>query len=109
MGTATVSAYESRPTLNIRQERNRRFTSLGFVEAVCQDTNPTTEELIPAYRVAGDGFMGRMRRLFIVLDDDEAVKQPGKAGNQKKKKRHASGEGSSGSSGSKKKPLPATQ
>jgi hypothetical protein len=107
MGSAYVSAYESRPTLNVKPERNRRFVSLSYVEAVSQDSTPTTEELIPAYRVAGDGFVGKMRRLFIVLDEDEAAKEPWKAGVQKKKnKRQASGDSSSGT---KKKALPATQ
>jgi hypothetical protein len=96
--------------LNMKPERNKRFIALGFVEAVDQDNTPTTEELMSAYRVAGDSFIGRMKRLFIVLDDDEAAKQPWKAAVQKKKnKRHASGDGPSGSSGTKKKTLPATQ
>jgi hypothetical protein len=107
MGPAYVSAYESFPTLNVRQERNRRYNTLNFVEAVSQDTTPTTEELIPAYRVAGDAFIGKMKALFLVLDDDVAVKQPQKAGNQKKKnKRHASGEPAADS---KKKSVPSTQ
>ncbi len=77
------------------------------MESVSQDNTATTEELLPAYRVAGDAFIGKMRRLFIILDDDEAAKEPWKAGNLKKKnKRHASGDGSRGS---KKKSLPATQ
>jgi hypothetical protein len=106
MGTAHVNAYESRPTLNVRPERNRRPTPLSFVEAVGQDSTPTTTELIPAYRVAGDDFPGKLKRLFLVLDDDEAAKQPHKAGNQKKKnKRHASGEGPSDD----RKKMPATQ
>jgi hypothetical protein len=76
------------------------------VESVAQDSTPTTEELIPAYRVAGDAFPGKLKRLFLVLDDDEAARQPHRAGNQKKKnKRHASGEGSS----EVKKKMPATQ
>jgi hypothetical protein len=101
-----VSAYESWPTLNVRPEKNRRHTTLNFVESVSQDSCPTTEELIPAYRVAGDGFPGKLKRLFLVLDDDEAVKQPHRAGSQKKKnKHHASGEGPS----DVKKKMPATQ
>jgi hypothetical protein len=101
-----VNAYESRPTLNVRPEKNRRPVPLNFVEAVGQDSTPSTAELIPAYRVAGDAFPGKLKRLFLVLDDDEAVKQPHKAGNQKKKnKRHASGEGPS----DVKKKMPATQ
>jgi hypothetical protein len=92
----------------VRIEKNRRYTSLNYVEAVNQDSCPTTEDLIPAYRVAGDGFPGQLKALFLVLSDDEAAKQPHRAGNQKKKqnKRHASGEGSSET---KKKSVPATQ
>jgi hypothetical protein len=101
-----VSAYESWPTLNVRLEKNRRHTSLSFVEAVAQDSCPTTEELIPAYRVAGDAFPGKMKSLFLVLDDDVAATQPHRAGSQKKKnKHHASGEGPADA----KKKLPSTQ
>jgi hypothetical protein len=93
--------------LHVRQERNRRFQALNFVESVSQDTRPTVEELIPAYRVAGDAFIGKMKSLFLVLDDDEAVKQPAKSGNQKKKnKRQASGDNGVLN---KKKSLPSTQ
>jgi hypothetical protein len=118
VGNAYVTAYEAWPALNVRQERNRRFIPLSFVEAVSQDGSPTTEELLPAYRVAGDAFLGKMRKLFIILDDDVAAKKPAKAGSAKKKKRQASGEGStskkrpnSGESSDviKKKPTPATQ
>ncbi len=81
--------------LNVKPEKNRRFVPLSFVEAVTQDTIPTTEELIPAYRVAGDGFPGKLKALFLILDDDEAAKQPWKSGVQKKQnKRHASGDSS---------------
>ncbi len=109
LGSAYVNSYEARPTLNVRSERNRRHTSLSFVEAVSQDPNLTTEELIPAYRVAGDTFIGKMKALFLVLDDDEAKKKPGNAGSQKKKekkKRQASGDSSVEI---KRKPLPSTQ
>jgi hypothetical protein len=102
-----VNAYESRPTLNVREEKHKRFITLGFVEAVSQDSIISTEELIPAYRVAGDGFPGRLKRLFLVLDDDEAAKQPHKANTQKKKnKRHASGDNADSG---KKKATPSTQ
>jgi hypothetical protein len=52
-----------------------------------------------------------MKRLFILLDDDIAVKQPAKAVAPKKNiKRQASGEGTSGLGGSgTKKKLPSTQ
>jgi hypothetical protein len=114
MGSAYVTAYDSRPILHVRPEQNRRFKPLTFVEAVCEDTKPTVEELLSAYRVAGDVFVGKMKRLFIILDDDVAVKQPAKAGNQKKQKnkRHASGDGTSSSNSNKKQPkvtVPATQ
>jgi len=94
--------------LNIRVEKNRRHQALSFVEAVCQDSSPTLEELIPAYRIAGDSFLGKMREIFIILDDEEAKKQPGKAGaiKKKQKKRHASSEGPSDL---KKKSVPSTQ
>jgi hypothetical protein len=107
LGSAYVKAYEARPMLHVRPERNRRHQPLSFVKAVSQDPNPTTDELIPAYRVAGESFIGQMRDLFIILDDDEAKKQPAKAGSQKKKKkRQASGEGDSDV---KRKSMPSTQ
>jgi hypothetical protein len=106
MGTAYVSAYEARPMLHVRPERNRRLTELSFVEAVGQDTQPTVEELLPAYRVAGDAFPGRLRELFIVLDDDVSKNKPAKSGSQKKKnKRSASGDGPA----ERKKTVPSTQ
>jgi hypothetical protein len=104
LGGAYVTAYEAYPQMHVRSERNRRFNPLSFVESVSQDRYVAHDELRPAYRVAGDAFIGKMKRLFILLDDDEAVRQPAKAANQKKKvKRQASGEGGSGS-GTKKKP-----
>ncbi len=106
LGSAYVTAYEARPMLNVRAERNRRHIALSFVKAVSQDSNPTLEELLPAYRIAGESFLGQMRSLFLVLDDDTAKKQPAKSGSQKKKKRQASGEGSVEA---KKKTLPSTQ
>jgi hypothetical protein len=103
-GGAYVTAYEAYPQMHVRSERNRRFTPLSFVEAVSQDRYVAHDDLRPAYRVAGDAFIGRMKRLFILLDDDEAVRQPAKAGTQKKQsKRQASGEGGSGGSGKQKK------
>jgi hypothetical protein len=72
LGAAYVQAYEARPVLNVRPDRNRRFQPLSFIEAISQDTQPTVEELLPAYRVAGDAFIGKMKRKFLVLDDDEA-------------------------------------
>jgi hypothetical protein len=107
LGSAYVSAYEARPTLNFREEKHKRFISLSFMEAVSQDSIISTEELIPAYRVAGDDFQGCLKRHFLVLDDDEAAKQPAKASTIKKKnKRHASGDSTWGG---KKKAVPSTQ
>jgi hypothetical protein len=104
MGGAYVTAYEAYPQMYVRSERNRRFVALSFVEAVSQDRYVAHDDLHPAYRVAGDAFIGKMKRLFILLDDDEAARQPAKAANAKKKaKRQASGEGGSGGSGTKKK------
>jgi hypothetical protein len=57
LGSAYVSAYKARPMLNVKQERHKRFISLCFVEAISQDSSPTTEELIPAYRVAAIAFL----------------------------------------------------
>jgi hypothetical protein len=92
--------------MHVRSERNHRFVGLSFVEAVCQDRYVPQEDLRPAYHVAGDAFIGRMKCLFIILDEDEAVKQPAKAGVQKKKvKCQASGDGGSGV----KKKMPSTQ
>jgi hypothetical protein len=80
------------------------------VEAVCEDSCPTVEELIPAYRVAGDVFIGKMKRLFVVLDDDTAAKHPAKAGSVKKKnKRHASGDGAAVRNKKAAPAVPATQ
>jgi hypothetical protein len=95
--------------LHVRPERNRRFKPLSFVEAVCEDSCPTVEELLPAYRVAGEVFLGKMKRLFIVLHDDVAAKKPANVGSQKKKnKRRASGD-SPTSNKKDKKAMPATQ
>ncbi len=107
LGAAYVQSYEVRPVMNVRPDRNRRFQQLSFIEAINQDSQPTVEELLPAYRVASEGFIGQMRKLFLVLDNDEATNKPNKSGTQKKKnKRHASGEGSTEL---KKKSLPSTQ
>jgi hypothetical protein len=107
LGSAYIKAYEAKPMLHIRPERNRRHQSLSFVQAVSQDPNPTAEELLPAYRVAGESFIGQMRDLFIILDDDEAKRKPAKSDSQKKKKkRQASGEGPSDI---KRKSMPSTQ
>jgi hypothetical protein len=87
--------------LHIRPERNRRHVALSFVEAVSQDRAISVEELRPAYRVAGDAFLGRLKRLFIVLDDDEASQKPASAGSQKKNKRQASGDSTNGAKNKK--------
>ncbi len=104
-----MTAYEAYPQMHVRSERNRRFNALSFVESVAQDRHVAADDLRQAYRVAGDAFLGKMKRLFILLDDDEATRQPAKAANTKKKvKRQASGDGGSGGSGHKKS-MPSTQ
>jgi hypothetical protein len=116
MGSAFVNTYESRPMLHIRIERNKRYTSYSFVEAVLEEETPTPQELKGAYRIAGKSFPGRLRKTFIVLADDHVPEPPtppaktAKAGGAKdkvvkKNKRRASDEGTSTTS----KKMPSTQ
>jgi hypothetical protein len=112
MGSAYINTYDARPMLHIRQERNRRYTSYSYVSAVRRETTPPSfEELKHAYHVAGDSFIGRLKEIFLILDDD-AAKKPSNAGgkskaskNAKAGKRRASGD----SSNEVKKKVPATQ
>jgi len=76
------------------------------VDAVTQEQPPRHEDLLAAYRIAGSKFQGRLKKLFLVLDDDMALKilaKGGKSGSRKNKRR-ASTDGSS-----QKKRLPSTQ
>jgi hypothetical protein len=85
---------------------------LSFVKAVCKESDPpTADELRHAFHLAGNSFVGQLKELFIVLDDDEA-KRPSTAGGKSKAektakagKRRASG----GTPTETKKRLPATQ
>ncbi len=101
LGSAYVSAFDARPRLHFRIERNRRYTSLSFVKAVCKEANRLTyDELKHAYHVAGDSFVGQLKELFIILDDDQAKKGSSaggrsRAAKQSKGKRRASGEAAS--------------
>jgi hypothetical protein len=112
LGSAFVNAYNARPMLHLRSERNRRYDSYSFVEAVLQEETPTNLELKGAYRIAGKSFRGKLRKTFIVLQDDhvpEANTPPAKAakpGSSKdgKKKRRASDDNST-----VKKKIPSTQ
>jgi hypothetical protein len=118
LGSAYINTYDPRPMLHLRTEKNRRYDSYSFVNAVSRESNPpTAEELRHAYHIAGGSFVGKLKEFFIILDDDKA-KKPFKAGPSKSAKtdktdktvkagqgkRRASGEG-----GEAKKKVPATQ
>jgi hypothetical protein len=80
--------------LHIRTDKGRRYHALTFVEAVTQEPPPSHEDLQAAYRIAGNKLIGKLKKLFIVLDDDVAVKiQARGAGNKNKNKRRASLDG----------------
>ncbi len=87
---------------------NVRYNILTYVDAVTQEQPPRHEDLLAAYRIAGSKFQGRLKKLFLVRDDDMALKiqakgHGGKSGSGKNKRR-ASTDGSS-----QKKRLPSTQ
>jgi hypothetical protein len=85
LGSAYINVYDARPMLHIRSERNKRYTSLSYVNAVTRDSNliPPAEELRHAYHVAGDSFIGKLKETFLVLDDDIA-KKPSRSGGKNK-------------------------
>ncbi len=113
MGSAFVNAYNSRPMLHLRQERNKRYDSYTFVEAVRLEEPPSHSELRGAYRIAGNSFRGKMRKLFIILADDhvpaassppaKAAKPGGKDGKANKRKSSAD------ASSATRKKMPSTQ
>ncbi len=112
MGSAFVNAYDARPMLHIRSERNCRYDSYSFVEAVQQEETPPKSELKGAYRIAGKSFPGKLRKTFIVLQDDhvpEASTPPAKAakpsGSKDGKKKHRA----SGDNSTVQKKMPLTQ
>jgi hypothetical protein len=87
LGSAYVNTFDSHPMFNFRQERNRRYTTLSYVNAVRRDQNPPTqEELRHAYHVAGDSFVGLLKETFLVLDDDVAKKGSNAGGKNKASK-----------------------
>jgi hypothetical protein len=106
LGLAFLNAYESRPLLHLRADKTRRYSVLTFVEAVTQEQPPSHDDLQAAYRIAGSKFIGKLKRLFIVLDDDYAVKlqAKGSSGKFNKGKRRLSTDGPS-----TKKRVPSTQ
>jgi hypothetical protein len=103
--------------LHFRQERNRRYSSLSFVKAVSRESPPPSyDELKHAYHLAGQSFVGKLKEIFLVLDDDMAKKATSSGGRSKAaksakpskdvktNKRHASGD-----TGEVRKKIPATQ
>ena len=105
LGSAFINAYESRPLLHLRLDKTRRYSALTFVEAVTQEPHPSHDDLVAAYRIAGSKLIGKLRKLFIVLDDDVATKiQTRGSGKGTKNKRRASLDGPSN-----KKRVPSTQ
>lgn len=121
LGSTYINTYDNRPMFNFHTERNKRYTTLSYVNAVRREANPplTAEELRHAYHVAGNSFVGQLKETFLVLDDDAAKKQANSGGGKgkaskapssgnksaKANKRRASGEGPS----DPKKKIPATQ
>jgi hypothetical protein len=106
--------------LHYRSERNRRYNSVSYVKAVCMEqVPPTYNELKHAYHLAGQSFVGKLKEVFLVLDDDMAKKtsksggskqttKPGKPAKEVRasaSKRHASGD----TSNDVRKKMPATQ
>jgi hypothetical protein len=118
LGSAYVNSYDARPMLHFRPERNRRYTSLSFVKAVKRESVPPSyEELKHAYHLAGQSFVGKLKEIFLVLDDDMAKKATNSGGQSKAakaskppkevkgSKRRASGD----NSGELRSKVPATQ
>jgi hypothetical protein len=105
LGSAFINAYEPRPLLHLRLDKTRRYSILTFTEAVTQEPHPGHDNLVAAYRIAGSKLIGKLKKLFIVLDDDVATKmQARSSGKGVKNKRRASLDGPSN-----KKRVPATQ
>jgi len=96
LGSAFINAYEARPLLHLRMDKTRRYNVLTFTEAVTQEPHPSHKDLGAAYRIAGSKMIGRLKKLFIVLDDDVATKiQTRNSGKSGKNKRRASLDGPS--------------
>ncbi len=92
-----------------------RYNSYSFVNAVTREQNPpSSEELRHAYHVAGNSFVGKLKELFIILDDDEAKKSSSAGGISKAAKADKAGKAnkrraSGDTSGETKKKVSATQ
>ncbi len=102
--------------LHIRTERNKRYDSYSFVNAVTRESPPSFDELRHAYHVAGASFIGKLKQIFVVLDDDQAKKPSTAGGHNKASKNDKAGKASgskrraSGDAASEtRKKLPATQ
>ncbi len=105
LGSAFINAYESRPLMHYRMDKTRRYNTLTFVEAVSQEPAPHHDDLQAAYRIAGTKFLGKLKKLFLILDDDVGAKLQNKsAGSTGKNKRRASIDGPS-----QKRKMPASQ
>jgi hypothetical protein len=86
-------------------DKTRRYSTLTFVEAVTQEPHPGHDELQAAYRIAGSKLIGKLKKLFVILDDDVATKIQTRASSKGgKNKRRASLDGPSN-----KKRVPSTQ
>jgi hypothetical protein len=80
--------------LHLRIDKTRRYQALTFVEAVTQEPPPSHDDLQAAYRIAGNKLIGKLRKLFVILDDDVATKiQTRGSGKSNKNKRRASLDG----------------
>jgi hypothetical protein len=90
--------------MHYRTDKTRRYNTLTFVDAVTQEPAPCHDDLQAAYRIAGSKFLGKLKKFFLVLDDDFAAKLQNKTSGPKKNKRRASTDGPS-----QKKKMPSTQ
>jgi len=79
-GKAKVISYEARPMLRITpptSSSDSRVKNFTFIDAVKRlPVNFTPSELRPILLKAGNRFSGRLRSLFVVLDDDAKVSRP---------------------------------
>jgi hypothetical protein len=69
-----VRGFDSRPVIVVQppQGPNARPRTLNFISAVRTLPSSLTEEaLVSIFKVIGNGLRGRLRSLFIVLDDDQ--------------------------------------
>ena len=86
-GKAAVLGFDSRPILKItppsEDENDRRVQSYSYIEAVRKfPTNFTSEELTPILSMIGSEQKGRVRSLFVVINDDmiKRGRTPGTSG-----------------------------